>query len=84
MKHRLSDRERDRRARQRAMSVSEFAQRYGIGRSKAYAEIAARRLRALKVGKRTLITEDDAEIWLRRLPVMGGSRDGAAEQEAGP
>ena len=84
MKVRPSDHERDRRARQRAMSVSEFAERYGISRSKTYEEIGAGRLRALKVGKRTLITEDDAEIWLRRLPVMGGSRDGAAEQEAGP
>jgi excisionase family DNA binding protein len=66
------------------MSVSEFAHRYGIGRSKTYEEIGAGRLRALKVGKRTLITEDDAEEWLRRLPVMGGSRDGAAERGSSP
>jgi excisionase family DNA binding protein len=62
------------------MSIDQFAGRYGIGRSLTYEQIAAGRLRALKVGKRTVITEDDAEDWLRRLPVMGGSRD----EEAAP
>jgi excisionase family DNA binding protein len=61
------------------MSVKEFAARCGIGRSKAYEEIAARRLRALKVGTRTIISEDDAEDWLTRLPLMGGSRQEGAE-----
>jgi excisionase family DNA binding protein len=66
----ISDRERQRRARQRAMSIGEFCQRYGIGRTTAYAEIKQRRLRGRKIGKRTIITEDDAEDWLRRLPVI--------------
>jgi len=55
---------------QRAMSVDEFCQRYGIGRTRAYEEIKQRALRGLKVGRRTIITEDDAEAWLKRLPVL--------------
>ena len=55
---------------QRAMSVGEFCQRYSIGRTTVYEEIKLGRLRGLKVGKRTLISEDDAEDWLRRLPAI--------------
>jgi excisionase family DNA binding protein len=52
----------------RAFPISEFCRRYGIGRTTAYAEIAAGRLCAVKVGKRTLITADAAEAWLASLP----------------
>ena len=55
---------------QRAMSIDEFCQRYSIGRTTTYEEIKQGRLRALKVGKRTLIAEDSAEDWLRRLPAI--------------
>jgi len=54
----------------RAFSIDEFCRRYDIGRTTAYAEIAAGRLRRRKVGKRSLITEDDAEAWLRALPTI--------------
>ena len=54
----------------RAFSISEFCRRYGIGRTNAYQEIAAGRLRALKVGRRTLITHDAAEAWLAALPEL--------------
>jgi hypothetical protein len=57
--------ERQRRARQRAMSIDGFCKGYGIGRTKAYEEIAAGRLKARKAGTRTIISEDDAEEWLR-------------------
>lgn len=62
--------ERQRRASQRAMTITEFCERYGPGRTKAYEELKLGRLRARKIGKRTIITEDDAEDWLRRLPAM--------------
>jgi excisionase family DNA binding protein len=52
----------------RAFSISEFCVRYGIGRTNAYQEIATGRLRAVKVGRRTLITHDAAEAWLAALP----------------
>jgi len=54
----------------RAFNVGEFCRRYGIGRTTAYAEIAAGRLRRRKVGKRSLIAEDDAEAWLNSLPTI--------------
>jgi hypothetical protein len=54
----------------RAMSLSEFCNAYGIGRTRAYEELKAGRLRARKAGRRTIISENDAEDWLRRLPVI--------------
>jgi excisionase family DNA binding protein len=55
---------------QRALTIDEFCRRYGIGRTSAYAEIAAGRLRAVKVGRKTLIIVDDAEEWLAALPSL--------------
>ena len=70
----ISEAERQRRRRQRAMSIEQFCQRYEIGRTTAYAEIREGRLRARKCGKRTLIGDDDGDNWLQHLPVIGGSR----------
>jgi excisionase family DNA binding protein len=77
MNTRISEAERQRCARQqeasirqRAMSIDAFCCRYGIGRTSVYEEIKQGRLRAVKVGKRTLVPEDDAEAWLQRLPVL--------------
>jgi excisionase family DNA binding protein len=58
----------------RALSIDEFWSRYGVGRTTAYREIAARRLRAVKVGRRTLITHDAAEAWLASLPSVQAPR----------
>ena len=69
-KPQISERERQRRARQRAMSLQVFCETYSIGRTKAYEEINAGRLKARKAGKRTIITEDDAEVWLSLLPAF--------------
>jgi excisionase family DNA binding protein len=52
------------------MSIAEFCERYGPGRTKVYEELKSGRLRGRKIGKRTIITEDDAEKWLRHLPVI--------------
>jgi excisionase family DNA binding protein len=62
----------------RALSIADFCNRYGVGRTKAYEEIKARRLRAIKVGQRTLIIVDDAEAWLLSRPSSqgAGSQDG--------
>jgi excisionase family DNA binding protein len=62
-------------ANQRALSIPQFCQRYGPGKSTAYQEIQAGRLRARKVGRRTLITLDDAERWLRDLPEFAASEN---------
>jgi excisionase family DNA binding protein len=66
----ISEAERQRRDRQRAMSIDEFCERYGVGRTTTYEEINAKRLQARKCGKRTIISEDDAEDWLRKLPAI--------------
>ena len=68
MKKKLSEAERGRRERQRAMSLKQFCERYSIGRTKAYEEINQKRLKARKCGARTIIVEDDAEEWLHSLP----------------
>jgi excisionase family DNA binding protein len=54
---------------QRAMSIDEFSKRYGPGKTTIYEEIKLGRLRTRKCGRRTFITEDDAEEWLRSLPI---------------
>lgn len=51
-----------------AMSIETFCQWAGIGRSLAYKEIEAGRLRIKKVGRRTLITLEAARAWLADLP----------------
>jgi excisionase family DNA binding protein len=64
----------------RAVSISEFCLRYGIGRTHAYQEITKGRLRAVKVGRRTLITHDAAEAWLAALPEIKQSNRSDAER----
>ena len=51
-----------------AMTIKAFCNAFGIGRSLAYREIAAGRLPARKVGKRTVILVQDAEKWAMDLP----------------
>jgi len=65
----ISQREPAHRARPRVMSIAEFSERYGLGRTTIYKEIKLGRLLARKCHKRTVITEDDAEDWLRSLPL---------------
>jgi excisionase family DNA binding protein len=55
------------------MSIEEAARFLGIGRSLTYAEIKSGRLKARKVGRRTIILHEDAERYLRSLPVVGAA-----------
>jgi hypothetical protein len=80
MKPEISERERERRARQsakekedaqdskRAFDIASFCRRYGVGRTRVYEEIRLGRLRVRKLGRKTLVAEDDAEDWLENLP----------------
>jgi hypothetical protein len=52
----------------RARTIRQFCADYGVGRTLAYAEIKAGRLRAVKVRARTLILHTDSETWARALP----------------
>ena len=51
-----------------AMSITEFCKWAGIGRSLAFQQIARKRLKAKKVGRRTVIPMDAATAWLADLP----------------
>jgi hypothetical protein len=52
---------------QRAYSIPDFCAAYGVGRSLAYAEIKAGRLKIRKAGRRTIIGLEDAEDWFAAL-----------------
>ena len=65
------------RALQKAMSIAEFCERYGVGRTLAYSEISDGRLRARKCRRRTLIAEADAQYWLQQLPMMSAPTSAA-------
>ena len=63
-----------------AYSIPEFCKIAGVGRTKAYEELAAGRLKAKKVGSRTLIT--NAAEWLDSLPDFEPSDRANLESEA--
>jgi excisionase family DNA binding protein len=48
-------------------SIPEFVETFGVSRSAAYREIRDGRLKAVKIGRRTMIRATDADAWLRRL-----------------
>ena len=54
------------------MTVAEFCARYSCGRTTAYREAAAGRLRLRKLGTATRIARSDAEAWAESLPVSAG------------
>lgn len=56
-----------------ALSIADFCAAYSIGRTLAYEEIAAGRLRAKKAGSRTLILQRDAQAWAESLPTLADS-----------
>jgi excisionase family DNA binding protein len=51
-----------------AYSPRQAAERLGVSRSLIYDEMRAGRLRALKVGRRTVILATDIEAYLAGLP----------------
>ncbi|MCC6597495.1 MAG: helix-turn-helix domain-containing protein [Alphaproteobacteria bacterium] len=54
-----------------AYSIDAAAKASHTGRTKLYAEIKAGRLRAIKLGKRTLVTAEALSEWLNSLPAIG-------------
>ncbi len=54
------------------MTVADFLARYSIGRTTAYREVAAGRLKMRKLGSATRIARADAEAWASRLPIRAG------------
>ncbi len=53
----------------RLLSVNEAAEMLGIGRSALYAELAAGRLRSLKIGRRRVVPSGAIAEYVRRDPM---------------
>jgi hypothetical protein len=51
-------------------SIEHLSKEVDVGRSTIYHEIAAGRLVARKVGRRTIVRRSDAVRWLRALPQL--------------
>jgi excisionase family DNA binding protein len=52
------------------LSILEASRIAGIGRTKIYEAIADRRLKARKLGKRTIVLRSDLQEFLAALPVL--------------
>ena len=57
---------------EKLLTVSEFCEQNGVGRSTVYRENAAGRLPFRKIGRATRIAQDDAQKWQENLVVSGG------------
>lgn len=53
-----------------AVPMTKVPEWLGIGRSTAYKEIAAGRLKAVKCGSKTLVPYASGEAWLNGLPSL--------------
>jgi excisionase family DNA binding protein len=53
-----------------AMTIAQFCSWAGIARSTVYKEIASGRLKARKIGYKTIIARDDADTWFQALPTL--------------
>lgn len=51
-----------------AMSVKSFCEAYDVGETTVYRLMASGNLRAVKVGRKTLIPMEAARDWLKSLP----------------
>lgn len=56
-----------------AYSIPEACAAASIGRSALYEEIKSGRLRAVKSGRRTLITADSLRSWVENLPEISAA-----------
>lgn len=50
------------------LTIDEFCKQTSTGKTKAYAEISAGRLKALKYGRCTRITREAMNEWIKNLP----------------
>ncbi len=60
-----------------ARSLTDFCTWAGIGKTKAYEEIKAGRLKVRKLGAKTLVLDEDARAWLASLPETSSSQQAA-------
>jgi hypothetical protein len=62
----------------RSKSIKDFADHHGIGMTTARKEIKAGRLKALKVRRRVIITDEAERDWLQSLPAASSDGQRAA------
>ena len=67
-----------------AYDVQSFVKAYGISRAQTYIEIKAGRLRIFKVGRRTLISREAADMWRRGLEESGAKAANAPDPGSRP
>lgn len=60
-----------------AYSVSEFCGMAGISASAFYREVRAGRIIVRKMGRKSVVTQTDAQTWLASLPVVSHKREAA-------
>jgi len=53
-----------------ALTLKDFCDAYRVCRETAYQHRRAGRLRAVKLGRKTLILRADAEAWAKALPAL--------------
>ena len=53
-----------------ALTLKDFCEAYRVCRETAYQQIRTGRLRALKIGRKTLILRADADAWAASLPEL--------------
>lgn len=67
-----------------AHTIVEAAKASRVGRTSIYEVIRRGELRAVKVGRRTLILAEDLMEWLRHLPVLEGKTPSSNNAAARP
>lgn len=56
---------------QKLMTVNQFKERYNISHTAFYRQVAAKKLRIIKIGSSTRVSLADADAWLAGL--IGGA-----------
>jgi excisionase family DNA binding protein len=69
---------------QSAFTITEAAAKAGISRSTAYQEIRRGKLRVRKIGRRSIVTDEDYRRWLDGLPVVAAAVIEPAEHGQAP
>lgn len=62
-----------------AFTIAEVAKAAGVGRTTVFEEIRHGRLVARKMGRRTIITADELDAWLKSLPPRSTAKMHAEE-----
>ncbi len=63
------------------LTLRDFIHRYSTSRTQAWREMAAGRLIAHKLGKRVLISQENADRWAAKFPVFVSRAKGAAKPQ---